>query len=266
MKTFRNCGSSSPRRRCGRAATDRSRRGSRAPRARSSPSTSTWRLLPASGRRIGGMRTVAIGRLNVTATESPGAGPRAGRRARASGKSRVQTAASAIVATPPATTAGTVPSSAAAAPDSNAPSSFEALMKTISTASTRPRSSSGVTIATVVERMFMLIMSTKPLTASAASESGSQLREPEDDHAHAEERRRRRAASCPAFVRSGRRASTAPASERADRRRAAQQAEPDRAGVRGSSARRPARARSRRRGARRRGRARSRRAGPACGG
>ena len=47
-------------------------------------------------------------------------------------------------ATPPITTAGTAPTSAAATPDSNAPSSFEALMNTISTAFTRPRSSSGV--------------------------------------------------------------------------------------------------------------------------
>ena len=45
-------------------------------------------------------------------------------------------------------------------------------MKTISTAPTRPRSAFGVTIATVVERMFTLIMSTKPATASAASVSG----------------------------------------------------------------------------------------------
>src|SRR4029078_5393450 len=91
------------------------------------------------------------------------------------GRRCLQVTASAIVAMPPRTTAATGVSSAAAAPDSNAPSSFEALMKTFSTASTRPRSSSGVTIATVVARMFMLIMSTKPLTARASSESGSHL-------------------------------------------------------------------------------------------
>ena len=54
------------------------------------------------------------------------------------GNRRHQRTAIAIVATPPKRTAGTAPTSAAATPDSNAPSSFEALMKTISTAFTRP--------------------------------------------------------------------------------------------------------------------------------
>src|SRR5665213_3309124 len=90
------------------------------------------------------------------------------------GKSRVHESAITIVATPPATTAVTVPTSAATTPDSNAPSSFDALTKTISTAFTRPRSSFGVTSATVVLRMLTLTMSTKPPTASATSESGSQ--------------------------------------------------------------------------------------------
>ena len=85
--------------------------------------------------------------------------------------------------------------------------------------------------ATVVLRMFMLIMSTKPLTASATSESGSELREAEDDHATPEQRRRRRAASGPRAAASGRRVSTRPASERADGRRAAQHAEARRARV-----------------------------------
>ena len=51
--------------------------------------------------------------------------------------------------------------------DSNPPSSFEALMNTHSTALTRPCSAGGVTRSTVVERMFMLIMSAKPASASA---------------------------------------------------------------------------------------------------
>ena len=51
-------------------------------------------------------------------------------------------------------------------------------MKTHSTALTRPWSSGGVTRSTVVERMFMLIMSAKPLTASAASERGSERERP----------------------------------------------------------------------------------------
>ena len=65
-----------------------------------------------------------------------------------------------IVIAPPITTAGTAPISAAASPDSNAPSSFEALMNTPSTALTRPSSAFGVARATTVERMFMLNMST----------------------------------------------------------------------------------------------------------
>ena len=52
-------------------------------------------------------------------------------------------------------------------------------MNTISTAPTRPRSSFGVTSATVVERMLTLIMSTKPATASAASVSGSHFDAPQ---------------------------------------------------------------------------------------
>ena len=91
-----------------------------------------------------------------------------------------------IVAIPPATTLVTVPTSAATAPDSKAPSSFEALMKTISTALTRPRSSFGVISATVVERMLTLIMSTNPAMPSAATESAIVAR-PEDDHARAED-------------------------------------------------------------------------------
>ena len=95
-----------------------------------------------------------------------------------SGKTQRQTPARTIVAAPPRTTAGTAPSSAAATPDSNAPSSFEALMNTDSTAFTRPRSSFGAATAAIVERMFMLIMSTKPLTARAATESQSVFERP----------------------------------------------------------------------------------------
>src|SRR6185312_16297762 len=69
-----------------------------------------------------------------------------------SGKALIDASAIPIVATPPAATA----------PDSKAPSSLEAEMNTISTALTRPRSSLGVTSATVVERILTLIMSTNP--------------------------------------------------------------------------------------------------------
>ena len=68
-------------------------------------------------------------------------------------------------------TAGTAPMSAAATPDPNAPSSLDALMKTISTAVTRPRSSSGVTSGRIVWRRTTLTMSTAPPTARARSES-----------------------------------------------------------------------------------------------
>jgi hypothetical protein len=70
-------------------------------------------------------------------------------------------AATASVAAPPSTTAGAVPRSCPATPDSKAPSSLEAPMKTFSTASTRPRMSGGVTRGTSVARM-------NTLTASAA--------------------------------------------------------------------------------------------------
>ncbi len=51
------------------------------------------------------------------------------------------------------TTAGTAPMSAAATPDSKAPSSFEAPMKTAFTALTRPRMPSGVSSCTSMWRM-----------------------------------------------------------------------------------------------------------------
>ena len=109
----------------------------------------------------------------------------------------------------------------------------------------------------------MLIMSTKPLTASATIESGERLREPEDDHARAEDARRRRAASCPRCAAAGG-APAEPGRERAHGRRAAQQAEPDRARVE-DRLREERQQRDRAaEAARRRGRARSRRAAPAC--
>ena len=87
------------------------------------------------------------------------------------GKSLVHVSATPIVTIPPTTTAGTAPITAAATPDSNAPSSFDALMKTISTAVTRPRSWSGVTSGRIVWRRTTLTVSTAPPAASAASDS-----------------------------------------------------------------------------------------------
>ncbi len=94
------------------------------------------------------------------------------------GKNRAHSNATTTVATPPTTTAGTAPISAAATPDSNAPSSFDALMKTISTAFTRPRSSSGVTSGRIVERRTTLTMSTAPPTARATIESANERERP----------------------------------------------------------------------------------------
>ncbi len=104
----------------------------------------------------------------------------------------------------------------------------------------------------------MLIMSTKPLTASAASESGKQCERPNTIM------RRRTpptttSSVCPACRCSGRRATHDPGDQRADGGRAAQHAEPDGPVCR-ICARTAAAARRRRRRARRTGRAGSRRA------
>jgi hypothetical protein len=59
-----------------------------------------------------------------------------------------------------------VPNACAARPLSNAPSSFDAPMKTFSTARTRPRFSSGVTRGTIDPRMNTLTMSAALSTTS----------------------------------------------------------------------------------------------------
>ena len=61
----------------------------------------------------------------------------------------------------------------------------------------------------------MLIMSTKPLTASASQRERKPAREPEHDHAQRRTARRRRAASCRRSRRSGRRASMSAGEQRA---------------------------------------------------
>src|SRR4051794_27900263 len=85
-----------------------------------------------------------------------------------SGKKRVQPNAMPSVIAPPKTTDVTVPSSRASTPDSNAPSSFDALMNTISTAVTRPRSAMGVTSSAGLERMLMVKTATNPTTSRQA--------------------------------------------------------------------------------------------------
>jgi hypothetical protein len=68
--------------------------------------------------------------------------------------------------------------SAASAPDSKPPSSFDAPMKMLFTAPTRPRSSSGVRIWTSVLRTTTLTLSAAPSTRSAASDSGNDFESP----------------------------------------------------------------------------------------
>ena len=61
-------------------------------------------------------------------------------------------------------------------------------MKTISTAVTRPRSSSGVTSGRIVWRRTTLTMSTEPPGRQREQREPHRLREPEDDHRDAVER------------------------------------------------------------------------------
>src|ERR1035437_3621172 len=88
---------------------------------------------------------------------------------RNSGNIRLHNTTIRIVPTPPATTAGTVPSHAAVTPDSNCPTSFDAPMNIMLTALTRPRISSGVEICTRVCRTTTLTMSQAPSITSAAT-------------------------------------------------------------------------------------------------
>ena len=90
---------------------------------------------------------------------------------RNSGNPHAQRAITTSVPTPPSRTAGTVPNHCAVSPDSNCPSSLDAPIKTISTAVTRPRISSGVRNCTRVARMITLIMSAAPRKISESSES-----------------------------------------------------------------------------------------------
>src|SRR6266478_1580811 len=97
---------------------------------------------------------------------------------RSSGKRTIQSAATAIVPSPPSSTAGTVPKSAAARPDSKAPSWFEVPVNSECTALTRPRIVSGVRIWTSEARMTTLTTSDAPRTQSAASESAKLVETP----------------------------------------------------------------------------------------
>src|SRR5829696_151309 len=75
------------------------------------------------------------------------------------------------VATPPNTTARTVPNHLAVTPDSNSPSSLDAPMNMEFTALTRPRIASGVSSCTSSWRTYTLTMSPAPNKASTAMDS-----------------------------------------------------------------------------------------------
>src|ERR1019366_8426374 len=92
------------------------------------------------------------------------------------GKRPYQRTATDKVTPPPTSTAMTGPSKAAPVPATKAPRSLEAPMKTDSTATTRPRSASGVASGTMEPRTYMLTLSAAPRTARAAKES-QKLRE-----------------------------------------------------------------------------------------
>ncbi|CAB4602025.1 unannotated protein [freshwater metagenome] len=87
---------------------------------------------------------------------------------RSDGNTAAHTPTTTSVPMPPPTTVAGVPIACAAMPLSNAPSSFEAPMNTFSTASTRPRFSSGVTSGTSELRMNTLTMSAALSTRIAA--------------------------------------------------------------------------------------------------
>src|SRR5882724_4091820 len=86
---------------------------------------------------------------------------------RNSGKRIIQSPATARVPSPPSRTAGTAPSSAAARPDSKAPSWLEVPVKSECTALTRPRIPSGVRTCARETRMTMLTTSAAPSTVRA---------------------------------------------------------------------------------------------------
>ena len=97
---------------------------------------------------------------------------------RSAGNFQAQTRATTIEAAPPSTTAGTAPISAAATPDSKAPSSLEAPMKTRSTAPTRPRREGAVRSGASVPRIDIETMSAPARAASATIESAKLVENP----------------------------------------------------------------------------------------
>ena len=137
---------------------------------------------------------------------------------------RVVAATMPSVMQPPKITDGTSPSSFAARPDSNAPSSFDEPMKMPLIADTRPRMASGVASCRIVERITTDTPSHRPDANSNAADSHKCARQRETDDAQAESGDRgQQQAPGVGF----RRTSRQPEADqhRADRRRRAQDAE-----------------------------------------
>ncbi len=88
---------------------------------------------------------------------------------RIEGNTNAKLTAMPIVISPPPAIAHGTPNILAATPLSNAPSSFDAPMKTPSTALTRPSCSSGVTSGTIDPRMNIDTMSAAEITISATN-------------------------------------------------------------------------------------------------
>src|SRR5882672_77695 len=91
---------------------------------------------------------------------------------RRAGKRPVHARTTTTVPMPPTMMALAVPHQWAVVPDSNSPSSFEALMNTIETALTRPRIRSGVPTWMRVWRTVTLSMSAAPMTKRNARDRG----------------------------------------------------------------------------------------------
>src|SRR5260221_4045490 len=82
------------------------------------------------------------------------------------------------VPTPPPTTANTGDVTEASQPDSNSPSSFDALINMPLIAETRPRIWSGVSICTSVCRTTTLMQSKAPVRTNASNESQNEVDSP----------------------------------------------------------------------------------------
>ena len=265
------------------AASSRSRRRCAGPAARCRHSTRSSSSTPRSGTSAGGpaARRRAADRCGARQSSAPScttlgrfsagarrraAARRAGRRARAPGRSAYQPTAIAIVSTPPITTAGTAPTSAAATPG---------LERAELVRGADEHHLDGVDAAAQLvrrdERQDRLPQHDADHVDAAADRERERARATSTARARRRRSRRRRAPTTassvgPACRRTGQRVSTIAEHERADGRRRAQHARGPPARRRARPWRRRAAARRHRRTGRRRGRARSRRAARASAG